>query len=109
MSQLITANFIQLLKSGQSEAWSDLFDLYAPSLYGVILQKVPNANAESALENTFLKLYEHIAAFAPDKEQLFTWMYCLTLDMIGAALTCESSAKEIKDAATDAYQPESAI
>jgi len=60
-------------------AWEELYDHYAPCLYGVILRSVPAEIAASVLKDTFIAVYDHIHEYQADGERFFTWMYKLTL------------------------------
>lgn len=67
------------LRLRQLTAWEELFDQYAPAIYGIILQHVDVRLASGVLRDTFLTMYTRIDQYCPDKEYLFTWMYKLTL------------------------------
>ena len=70
-----TSDFIQLLKSRQQNAWIELYDLYAPAIYGILLKNLSREEAKNALEKTFVRLYEIINDYNSEKELIFTWIY----------------------------------
>lgn len=52
-----------------------LYDMYAASLYGVIVRIITDtATAEDVLQETFVKIWHSFASYSTDKGRLFTWM-----------------------------------
>ncbi len=67
--------FIQLLRSGEEEAFSIVYDNYAAMLYGVILRIVKNEeDAQNLVQDAFIKIWQHVAHYDPDKGRLATWL-----------------------------------
>ena len=65
---------VELLKSKNKEAISNLYDGYAPALYGVILRIVKSpGHAEILLEQTFLKIVAEVHTYK-NQTTFFTWM-----------------------------------
>ncbi|MGD1947731.1 MAG: RNA polymerase sigma factor [Croceivirga sp.] len=53
-----------------------LYDRYSGALYGVILRICQNqVVAEDVLQETFVKIWEKIEHFNPDKGRFYTWAY----------------------------------
>lgn len=66
---------IALLKRGEESAYGYLYDHYAATLYGVILQVVPQQEvAEDVLQEVFVKIYRNIDQYEASKGRLYTWM-----------------------------------
>lgn len=61
------------------EMFSDIYDKYAPALYGVLIQKSGNkADAALLLQKTFVTIWKTRENFDPAKSKLFTWLYNTT-------------------------------
>lgn len=68
-------HLVDLLLEGDNEAYAALYDAYAPMLYGVILHIVHDRKeAESLLEDCFLKIWQNISEYNTDKGRLATWL-----------------------------------
>lgn len=65
---------IEMLKVKNPKAISDLYDKYAPALYGIILRAVKSqSKAETILEQTFLKVLQEIHTYT-HAMTFFTWI-----------------------------------
>ena len=66
---------IKDLKGGNSLPLYKLYEMYAPSLLGIITKIIKYDDiAEDLLQETFVKIWKSIDQFDPDKGKLFTWM-----------------------------------
>ncbi|TAM96598.1 MAG: hypothetical protein EPN39_13415, partial [Chitinophagaceae bacterium] len=53
-----------MLKQGQEEAYSYLYDHYSAALFGVILRIIMlQEEAEDILQEVFIKIYHHIGNY----------------------------------------------
>jgi DNA-directed RNA polymerase specialized sigma24 family protein len=69
--------FIELLKRGDRQATSELYDQYSAALYGAILRVIKTRpEAETVLEKTFIRILEEIHHYKKHVS-LFTWMFCI--------------------------------
>lgn len=70
--QLLTARLL----AGDPAARQYLYDKYAPSIYGVVLQMVPDRNkANDVLVRVFTYAFQHINVFADaGYHSLFAWL-----------------------------------
>jgi len=91
LAPYLSTAFLQFLAQKEVSAWDKLYDLYAPSLYGIIIKKVPAGQAEDVLAVIFLYLYDNFDLYIGEKERLFTWMYKITLTI------CDEAASAIPD------------
>ncbi len=67
--------WIEQLKDREEQAFEQLYNDYAPMLFGIILRIVDNqADAENLLQDCFVKIWMNIAQFDPQKGWLATWM-----------------------------------
>lgn len=75
-----TINFnhllIRRLKARDPSALDYLYDHYSEALYGVIYRTLNHQEiAEETLHDVFLKIWNQIEQYDPEKGTLFTWMY----------------------------------
>ena len=69
------AELISSLKHKEEQAFSYLYDNYAPALYNIIQQIVPEREvASDVLQEVFLNIWRKIDSYDADKGRLFTWM-----------------------------------
>jgi RNA polymerase sigma-70 factor (ECF subfamily) len=63
------------LRSRDSSAVAVLYDMYSPTLYGVVLQIVKVEEvAEDVLQEAFVKIWKSFDSYDEGKGRLFTWM-----------------------------------
>lgn len=68
-------NTIRRLQRGDKQVIDELYDAYAPTLFGVVLRIVQSEEiAEDVLQETFVKVWKHGSDYDPKKGTLFTWM-----------------------------------
>lgn len=68
-------DLITLIRSGNQNAFSYLYDNYSKALFGVIYNIVGNATeAEDILQNVFLKIWSNFYLYDQEKGRLYTWM-----------------------------------
>lgn len=66
---------ILLLRKKNEEAFRYLYDHYAAALYGVVLKVVNEQElANDLLQEVFVKIWNRIDSYDPQKGRLFTWM-----------------------------------
>ena len=66
---------IEALRHGDRRAFARLLDDYSGPLYRLALKMLGNASdAEDALQNTFLKAFQHVDKFE-GRSSLSTWLY----------------------------------
>lgn len=69
-------------KSKDIDAFRGLYNTYAPALYGVILQLVPDVETANAiLEKSFLKIWRELDGYDASKGRLFSLMVRITLQV----------------------------
>lgn len=63
------------LRARDSGAMSQLYDMYSPTLYGIVLQIVKiEETAEDVLQEAFVKIWHSFEKYDESKGRLFTWM-----------------------------------
>ncbi|MCC9166643.1 RNA polymerase sigma factor [Pontibacter harenae] len=63
------------LRSRETAAMSQLYDMYSATLYGVIVQIVKvEGVAEDVMQESFVKIWNSFSMYDEKKGRLFTWM-----------------------------------
>lgn len=69
------ANLVSLLKSGDKESLTLLYNKYSAAMYGIISRVISNEEvATETLQDVFLKIWDNFEKYDPNKGRLFTWM-----------------------------------
>ncbi|MEH0158243.1 sigma-70 family RNA polymerase sigma factor [Limibacter armeniacum] len=69
------AELVKKLKEHDSGALQYLYDHYGDAIFGIITRIIgQQPMAEEVLQDTFLKVWQHIDSYHPEKSRLFTWM-----------------------------------
>ena len=67
---------IAAIKQKDQKAFYALYDKYAGALYGVIIRMCRDSGlAEELLQESFLKVWNKIDQFDPEKGRFYTWAY----------------------------------
>lgn len=75
-----TETLIKGIKARDIKTLNQLYDLYAPALFGYILGKVISEKvAVQVLQKTFLKIWAGIDAYDEKNSRLLTWMLNIAL------------------------------
>ena len=86
------STIIARVKQQDKAALGLLYDKYAPAIYGVILRMCGNRElAEDLLQESFLKIWQHIGSYDASKGRFYTWAY-----RIAKNLTLNSLRKKDK-------------
>lgn len=74
-SESISDDLAESLKTKSQGAFNQVYEMYAPTLYGIILKIVKSEeNAQDILQESFIKIWKNIDAYDASKGTLFTWM-----------------------------------
>ena len=66
--------------AGEAAAFEPLVDRYQRVLFGVALRLLGNyEDAKDATQNTFIRAYEHLDSFDPDR-RFFSWIYRIAVN-----------------------------
>jgi RNA polymerase sigma-70 factor (ECF subfamily) len=85
---------IKLLQQQDTNAFSFIYDTYAPALFGTILKIVKDDKlASDILEKSFLTIWKESTKLDHTKQSLFAWMYSITYKMAKAQLLKVPSAQ----------------
>ncbi|SEQ41515.1 RNA polymerase, sigma-24 subunit, RpoE [Hyunsoonleella jejuensis] len=67
---------ISNLKNKDEAALSQLYDAYAPAIYGVIFRMCKDEqHAQNILQDTFLTIWDKSHQYNPEKGKFYTWAY----------------------------------
>jgi RNA polymerase sigma-70 factor (ECF subfamily) len=73
---------VRLLQSGDKQAFEYFYERYSAAVYGIILKIVKIEElAEEVLQDAFLKFWDKIKDYNPEKGRLFTWMLSISRNM----------------------------
>ena len=93
---------VALLQSRDKQAFSYLYDNYAPALNNVIYRMVEDiALAEDILQEAFIKIWLNFTSYDKSKGRLFTWMLNLTRNVTIDVLRSKGYKKQSKISADE--------
>ncbi len=73
------ALLVAAMQQGRQDAYSQLYDQYSASLFGVVNKIVRNEEfTPDVLQDSFVKIWKNIANYSAQKSTLFTWMLNIT-------------------------------
>lgn len=79
VSKYTEDELLNALRRNDQEAFSYLFDHYAPALNGIVMRSyLDNPSSEIILQKIFKKIWQSISHFDKTKETLFNWMANIT-------------------------------
>jgi RNA polymerase sigma-70 factor, ECF subfamily len=79
IAPIATHELIELLRQKSRQGFNQLYDSYAPALYGIISNIIKDtAAAEDVLQEAFVKVWKNIAQYQEEKGTLFTWLLNIT-------------------------------
>ena len=74
-TQISDENIVHLLKNGNKDGISLLYDKYASALFGVIQRILQNTEAaEEVLQDTILKIWNNAEKYDAERGNLLTWI-----------------------------------
>jgi len=66
---------VELLRQRSEEGFSQLYERYAPALYGVVTRIVKSEEAaQDVIQDAFVKIWKSFAGYDKSKGSLFTWI-----------------------------------
>jgi RNA polymerase sigma-70 factor (ECF subfamily) len=70
---------VSAMKLGKQDAYSQLYNQYSDTLYGVVSKIVRNDEfAPDVMQDSFVKIWKNISNYNENKSTLFTWMLNVT-------------------------------
>ena len=88
---------VLLLQRQDQQAFSYLYDNYAPALNGVIFRLVEDKTlSEDILQEAFIKIWYNFSSYDKSKGRLFTWMINLTRNLTIDTMRSKGYKKQSK-------------
>ncbi len=88
---------VALLQSQDTQAFSYLYDNYAPALNNIIFRMVEDVPlSEDILQEAFIKIWNNFTSYDSTKGRLFTWMLNLTRNLTIDTLRSKGYKKQSK-------------
>lgn len=73
------SDIIQKVIARDEKSFELLYDEYAPRVYGLVLRMTQSKElSEEIVQEVFLKLWNNVDKYDPQKSKLFTWLYQIT-------------------------------
>ncbi len=95
---------VERLQSKDALALNYLYDSYSKALFGVLLRIVDSEEqAEEVLQDVFLKIWDKIDTYDPNKGRLYTWMVNISRNMAIDKLRSKENSKQNKTDSIDEY------
>jgi RNA polymerase sigma-70 factor (ECF subfamily) len=95
---------VSLLRRQDRNAFSYLYDNYAPALNGVIYKMVEDSQlAEDILQEVFVKIWNNFESYDSKKGRLFTWMVQITRNLTIDHLRSKGYGKQQKISSTENF------
>ena len=86
-----------LLQRRDQQAFSYLYDNYAPALNGVIFRLVEDKSlSEDILQEAFIKIWNNFSSYDKSRGRLFTWMVNLTRNLTIDTMRSKGYKKQSK-------------
>jgi RNA polymerase sigma-70 factor (ECF subfamily) len=81
--QIITeSDLIKILRTGEEYAFDILYNNYAPTIFGMVLNIVKNRElAEEITQDAFIKIWNNFQTYSETKGRLYTWMLNIARNM----------------------------
>ena len=87
MSVLTETEMLEAVRRGRREGQTEMVGRYAQRVFAMIVRQVTDVmDAQELTQDTFLRAFDHIDSYDPNKASLSTWLcriaYRLTLDFL---------------------------
>ena len=87
MSVLTETEMLEAVRRGRREGQTEVVGRYAQRVFAMIVRQVTDVmDAQELTQDTFLRAFDHIDSYDPNKASLSTWLCCiayrLTLDFL---------------------------
>lgn len=103
-------DIIQKVIAKDQPSFEILYDHYSPRVYGLILRMTSNKElVEEIMQEVFLKLWNNIDKYDPEKSKLFTWLYQITRNTTLNKLAARGEKKNRQIDYTDRFKIDPSI
>lgn len=73
---------VELVKEGDHEAFSQLYDIFIDNIYRYIYYRVNSNDAEDLVANVFVKVWENIRKYRPKKRVFSAWIFKIAHNIV---------------------------
>lgn len=73
---------VVLAKRGNQDAFSQLYDIFVDPIYRYVYYRVDSGEAEDIVETVFLKVWENIRQYKPQKRSFSAWIFRIAHNLI---------------------------
>lgn len=95
---------VTLLLKKDDKAYSTLYDMYAKSLFAVIINLINDREeAEDVLQEVFIKIWKNIDTYNESKGRFYTWMINIARNSAIDKLRSKNFNKSKKNLSTDNF------
>lgn len=75
-------NLVLLVQGGDKEAFSDIYNLFIDPIYRYVYYKVSEAEVDDIVETVFLKVWENIKQYKPQKKSFSAWVFRIAHNLV---------------------------
>ena len=88
------------------EAFTELYGHFFPRVYKFLLSKTANSEvADELISKTFLKMYENLKVYNPEKAAFSTWLYTIALNELKMFWRSKNYQSEHEESFDDDFNP----
>lgn len=75
-------NLVRLVKKGDQDAFSELYDLFIDPIYRYVYYRVNSGDVEDLVASIFVKLWENIHKYRAKKKFFSAWLFKIAHNMV---------------------------
>lgn len=94
------ASYVLQAQGGDKDAFGKVYDHFVDSIYKYIYFRVPPDEAEDLMETVFLKVWENLHQYDPDKSAFKSWIFRIAHNLVIDFYRLNKGIEEL----TEAYQ-----
>ncbi|MBI5754464.1 sigma-70 family RNA polymerase sigma factor [Candidatus Peregrinibacteria bacterium] len=74
--------FVHLAQKGDQEAFAKIYDIFVDQIYRYVYYRVQGADVEDIVETVFLKVWENIRQYKPQKKSFSAWLFRIAHNLV---------------------------
>lgn len=74
--------FVKLAQKGDQEAFGKLYDILVDQIYRYVYYRVQGEDVEDIVETVFLKVWENIRQYKPQKKSFSAWVFRIAHNLV---------------------------
>ena len=99
------ANLIERACSGDRDAFTDLYKMFAPLVHGIVLARVPYDDAQDIVQEVFLSAYNNLHTLR-DKNVMGSWLASIARNRATEFYRHARPTEELSEEISDRNNPE---